>query len=257
MGMNRRAYLPPGRTIELQCRIRGPVESELMERGHRSLAVALAFGGVGARSRRMAGAVHLSAREPHAIFGAEPAPDPQALAARLKALIAPLLSRELRAPRYHVVARGHFRAGVLREAFRSWGEALDEVGSALREFRLKRPPDYGLAKELVQGRPIPPGSAITRAAFGLPLTFRFRSLGGRSTTIQLPDSDRRGSPLFLTLEKLQGGRLAVVWSLFGGPLSAGGSLLVRETRAPLAAPGQDVVEQLLREPVWASHLIAE
>ncbi len=254
---NQRRFLAPGQAVRLDCRVRGPVASTIVERAQRSLAAALAFGGLGARSRRMAGAVHLTANAPHPIFPAQPASDSAALARRLKDLIAPALVRTLQPARYHVVARDQFVAGVLRKAYGRWEDALDEVGSALRDFRWRRQPDYEIAKNLAQGRPVEPGKTIGRAAFGLPLSFRFSSLrGAPPVMIQLPGSDRRGSPLFLTLERLQQGKLAVVWCLFHGPLGPG-RIAVRNRQIQMPEPDQGAIDALLREPAWSSHMITE
>lgn len=255
MDMNKRRYLKPGSRVSLELRVAGTDEDRT--RSGRSLAVALAFSGLGARARRMAGAVHLAAARPQELVPVEPAADPAALAARLRALIGPVFGRRVRDVRYHVVARGFFRAGVLLKTYQDWQTALDCVGTVIREFRSRRQPDYDLARAIIQGRPPDPRQTITRAAFGLPITFRFRSLQGQSVTVQLPESDRRGSPLFLTLERLEGGRLAVVWSLFRAPLTQDGRIQIRNSGTALPAPESELVERMLSEPAWRSHVVAE
>jgi CRISPR-associated protein Cmr1 len=253
MDMNRRSYLEPGQTVQLDLTTGGDDE---FERAGRSLAVTCAFGGIGARSRRMAGAVSLLATSPGSTLPTGHAPNPEALAARLADLIGPAHRRRLPGPpRYHVIASTAFRAGVLRRSFADWRAALDAVGTFLREFRLRRQPDYDVAKHLVEGRQPHPGATITRAAFGLPLTFRFRSAQGRSLQVKLGSSDRRGSPLFLSLERLEDGGLAVVWSHFRAPLSPDGSVQAGTSR--LTAPGHEAVDEMLRRSEWASHAIAE
>lgn len=257
MDMNRRRYLEPGAKMPLELHVKGTAAE--FERAARSLAVALSFGGIGARSRRMAGATHLVATRgsglPDPLVPVAPAVDAGALAARLRELIAPALDRSVGRPRFHVVARQYFAAGALERAFPNWRAALDAVGSYMRRFRSRREPDYGLAREVLGGQGPTPGRTVTRAAFGLPITFRFRSLGGSSVTVQLPDSDRRGSPLFLTLERIEGG-LAVLWCLFRGPLSPDGQLRLKPGPR-LEAPGLELVEEMLAGPEWRSHRIAE
>jgi CRISPR/Cas system CMR-associated protein Cmr1 (group 7 of RAMP superfamily) len=256
MDMNKRQYLLPGQHIALSLRVRGTTGDQ--DRASRSLACALAFQGIGARSRRMAGAVQLLAEPPSEVLPTTPASDPALLAVRLNALVGVATSRVAR-PGYHVVARDTFTAGVLKETFSSWETALDAVGDRMRTFRLRMEPDYGVAKAILEGKPTPSSGIISRAAFGLPLTFRFRAAQGWLATVQLPESDRRGSPLFLTLERLEGGRLAVVWSLFRAPLSPNGrvQVKVKEIRRELPAPGDEAVRKLLAQPEWASHVIAE
>jgi hypothetical protein len=67
--------------------------------------------------------------------------------------------------------------------------------------------------------------------------------------------DRRGSPLFLTLEKLADGRLAVTWCLFLSPLTPDGKIAVEGS--VLSAPDFSIVEGMLRQPFWNSHLVTE
>jgi hypothetical protein len=267
MDMNKRGYLKPGQKIRFALRVSGT--SEDADRVSRSLAAALSFGGIGARSRRMAGAVHLVAESRSGCFPTEPATDPPSLAGRLAGLIAPVVERRLPAPTYHVVAKGHFVAGVLAQTFTTWESALDAGGTILREFRRRRPPDYAVAKGLMQRQQPGDQQTITRTAFGLPLTFRFSSLPQLRMTVQLTNSDRRGSPLFLTLERLKGGRVAVVWSLFRTPLTLDGNLQAvleakratdgwkREWDAVLPAPSQEALDKLLGSQKWTSHKITE
>jgi CRISPR-associated protein Cmr1 len=69
----------------------------------------------------------------------------------------------------------HLRVALLGEGFRSWEEALNAAGRRLQDFRVRRRPDYDDVKRALQGR----GAlslAPERAAFGLPLTFRYSSV---------------------------------------------------------------------------------
>jgi len=154
-----------------------------------------------------------------------------------------------------VVGRGVFDAGVLKKTYEAWPEALNDVGSALRDFRSRRQPDYGVAKAVEEHADLAPGSTLERAAFGMPIQFRFRSLGWRGPKVSLSggEGDRRGSPLFLTLERLKNGQLAVVWCLFRSALTPGGHIRVggRELRAPALG----IIEELLKQ--WRFHSVTE
>lgn len=267
MGMNDRRYLEPGQSIQLRLMCDG-VE---VDKPCRSLAAACAFSGLGARSRRMAGALALTlARGDGPVVAASPAKDPDELAARLVALLAgarkPLHpERPPARPAFHVVGQSlslpgrggqdsqWFSAGVLKRDYPNWGSALDAVGKAFSDFRRTLTADSELARRVGSGDAQPPqGRTIMRAAFGLPLTFRS---GGRvSASVRPPTTDRRGSPMFLTLEQLAGDRLAVVWCLFRARLTLDDHMRVGST--PWPAPDFSVIDQMLKEPFWASHRIA-
>jgi hypothetical protein len=285
-GGNRRGWLETGQSVQLKLRVDGS-ESDL-EQAVRSLAAACAFSGLGARGRRMAGAVSLLApRDPTGLIAAVPAASPEHLASRIQGLLAPALARRCSNLRYHIVARGAFSAGVLKDSFDSWQHALERVGEAYRDFRqfdppgsrCRRRPDYDVAKNALDGQQPGGLETITRAAFGLPIQFKFKSRQDRMAEIRLPKTDDfhgdrrgRGSPLFLTLERLEGGRLAVVWSWFRGPVTPDGKIAIQTFRRERTAQGRErwvpdrdfaaseppvaILEDMLRQPAWNSHLIA-
>ncbi|MGH7265540.1 MAG: RAMP superfamily CRISPR-associated protein [Candidatus Rokuibacteriota bacterium] len=255
MGMNKRQGLNEGQTVLLRLLL--AKDGEEADRAVRSFLAACAFSGLGARSRHMAGAVSLGTAGPVGPIAWIRAGTPDALAGRLRELIQPSLGRRVGQPRYHIVASGAFRAGVLQRVFRTWREALDTIGSALRSFRLRREPDYSIAKGVAHGQRLAQGQTITRAAFGLPIQFRFRSLGGSGFGVEMEASDRRGSPLFLTLERLADplSPIAVVWCLFRSPLTPDGSIRIGQSSAP--APDLSIIDEMLRRPEFASHAVAE
>lgn len=110
------------------------------------------------------------------------------------------------------------RIYVLDTVFSSYQEAMDQVGSAFKAFRLRHPGDYDLVKSVLTG-----GQAIIRtikrAIFGLPLPFFFSSIYQEarnqgvpsrearrraSATILPGRGDRRASPLFFRFLPLAG-----------------------------------------------------
>jgi hypothetical protein len=269
MPMNQRRYLEPPFKVSLQLHVGG--SNAEFDRAARSLAAALSFSGIGARARRLAGAVHLSALEAKPpYFFSTPATDPESLAARIQQLLAPALGpgRKVDSARYHVIAPRYFSAGVVKKPLPTpnWGAAMEAVGDAFREFRQfepgtnrRRQPDYAVAKDALRGRAPVAGKTITRAAFGLPIRFRFNSEGGKTVQAELPAvgnmrRDRRGSPFLLTLEKLGDGRLAVVWCLFRSPLSPSGKIRIGEVTA--SAPDFGLVDEMLGRQQWDSYKIA-
>lgn len=77
-----------------------------------------------------------------------------------------------------------------------WAACLNEMGLAMQRFRQLRQPDYSQVKTHLQGQGVLSRSP-DRASFGLPLTFRYRSLNGKSVTLVSKDGDRHGSLLHL------------------------------------------------------------
>lgn len=274
MSMQKRKYLEPPSRVSLRLLVRGS-ESDF-DRAARSLAAAFAFSGIGSRARRMAGAVHVaSSLDRPPFFYSGPAPDPETLASRLRQLLVPVLTRPGRAPgrrpMYPVVADEFFSAGVLRKDFPGWREAMDTIGEGFRQFRQfepgssrRRRPDYDVAKGALQGQPPAPGQTITRAVFGLPIQFRFNSLGGQTaqaelTLESLPEGerrrrDRRGSPFFLTLDRLANDRIAVVWSVFRSALTPDGKIRIEQVQAD--QPDFSLLDDMLKRPEWQHHQIA-
>ncbi|MBI2528925.1 MAG: type III-B CRISPR module RAMP protein Cmr1 [Candidatus Rokubacteria bacterium] len=270
-----RAYLTPGQTVNLRL-ILGEEDTEA-ERALRSLGAACSFSGLGARARRLAGAVSLRTDAGGVVRKAPwiadvPAKDTEELAQRVRGLLGPALARACQRPQYHVVAQGWFSAGVVTRTFPGWEMALDDVGSAYRLFRQfdppgsqrRRRPDYDVVKSVVARQPPPPGQTVTRAAFGLPIEFRFNSLSGSpkervtlpSREGEKPGETRRGSPLFLTLDKLANGRLALIWCLFRSPLAPDGRIRVGPTDYPAPDLSRSIIDEMLGQPFWASHRIA-
>lgn len=266
MGMNNRSYLVPGESVRLRVLVAG--DDARLARARASLAAACAFSGLGARSRRLAGAVSLLATAAAPPIRSAPARDAEELARDLGALIS-AARREAAAgrgttlPEYHTTAPGAFRAGVLKRTFAKWEEAAEAVGRAyalFRQFdppgsRTRRRPDYDVAKAAASGKAPPRDQTIRRAAFGLPIGFRFRSGPGRVAEARPTSSDRRGSPLFLTLERLAGDRLAVVWCAFRSPLTPDGWLKVGN--AKIGAPDFSLIDEMLGRDEWSFYTIAQ
>ena len=115
--------------------------------------------------------------------------------------------------------------------------------------------DYFTVKTSLQSRR--PPASVDRAAFGLPLPFYVRSLGGEKATFQPEhgDSDRLASPLLFRIHVL--GRdpnrryVAVLVNLAGArgahPL-LGGQLVERKMRRPFPAPDGQIIQQFIS---WA------
>lgn len=146
-------------------------------------------------------------------------------------------------------------------------EALDRAGRLFRDFRstLRRHdlgmpplPDYFTVKASIQSRR--PPSNVDRAAFGLPLPFYFRSLGGARATFEPApapeeDAERLASPLCFRVHTVGGGQdrsfVAVLVNLaeaHGALPLLGRKLVERGMGRPFAAPDARVIKQFIS---WA------
>ncbi|MDI6893166.1 MAG: hypothetical protein QME70_00905 [Bacillota bacterium] len=151
-------------------------------------------------------------------------------------------------PTFNVLRRGVCDIAVLDRTWQTWEQALEAVGTALQSFRNRREPDYNNVKGVVGGRS-PRLQTVERAAFGLPIVFYFRSLGGASGTLQGDKSDRRASPLWIRVVRLTAGGYAVVLTVFRAPLLQDREPLKLKTRGRPAlapAPGLALIDDFLR-----------
>lgn len=97
-----------------------------------------------------------------------------------------------------------FRTGINAQ---SWQDAVNQVGNACQNFRNRRQPDYQSVRNFIQNHTVPQN--IERAAFGLPLMFRYRTLprNANSAIVSVNlDSDRRASPLWISIVRLPDNR---------------------------------------------------
>lgn len=106
------------------------------------------------------------------------------------------------------------RIFVLNRTYEDWNQALDEFGKVYQAFRNRRPQDYQVIKGAMvssRGRLSQP---VERAAFGLPIPFYYRSLGGRKATLAPEAHDRRASPLWVRVTRLANDTYTIVLTWF-------------------------------------------
>ena len=137
----------------------------------------------------------------------------------------------------------HPRAGhvhVLGKPFGNWQQALNTLGEAYQQFRSRRQPDYDNVKGVVSGRSNQM-NPVERAAFGLPIIFYYRSLGGQSGTLEGEKSDRRASPLAFHVTRLANGHYLLLLVYFRAQLRPknSGLQLKRRGRPVIADPPDD------------------
>lgn len=245
------------------------------------------YGGLGAKTRRGFGSLHL--REDSELpWSGPPLGRASGVSELMKRLLAGLdvaseaLRRYLRnatdwdgragkAPHPRIRSiDGIDSLRALPLVYLDWTSALDHAGRLYRAFRstverqhlgMAPLPDYFAVKGSLTGGGAP--RTVDRAAFGLPLPFYFRSLGGAKTRFEPDeqDGDRLASPLLFRVHPVRrqgpgGGwedRLAVVLVNLA-QRDPGDALLgcrLRQDRPPnrgLAAPGGTIIEQFI---AWA------
>lgn len=73
----------------------------------------------------------------------------------------------------------------------SWEECLELLGKNYKNFRTKRQPDYSTVKDYLQTGTIT--TLIEKAEMGLPLSYKYRSLNGKSALIEGSNKERQRS----------------------------------------------------------------
>lgn len=276
LGSNDRKALPAGTTFTLRLAPRPGQDGELLRRAWAGALWLLAHvGGLGSRSRRGLGSLRLEEWSGWSEVAELPlaglARGPVEWRERFERGLGVLRSWFPEpAPDHLALARGG-RFLLLRQGWGRWEEALDDGGRRLQRFRQRREPDYGAVKahlawwkglEAAGVEPRRLERGPERAGFGLPLTFRYRSLAYRDerertpeTTFRGVEHDRLASPLFIRVVRLGDGYHAL-FARLPAPLLGGEPLREErdsEGRRPLAwHPGAaTVVDRFLDEGVVA------
>lgn len=219
------------------------------------------FGGIGSRSRRAAGNIAVTAPDvwQNLRFRAR-ATDvtaaAQELASGIETVRRWLADRlglrpkaPVRPPSFDVLAPGACRIWVLG-LWPTWEAAVEAMGAALRDFRTYREPDHTNVRRWALGGSIP---TVERAAFGLPLLFRYRdrttaSVEGRYGK-PAASAHRRASPLWLSVWKLETA-CAGVATLFESAFLPDGAVLVNGSHSanPTKVPsGYGLVVRFIEE----------
>jgi CRISPR-associated protein Cmr1 len=116
----------------------------------------------------------------------------------------------------------------------------------MRDFRSRRKPDYDTMHDWMRRGTTPP--TVERAAFGLPLPFRY-SRGGPFDVVQGSQHDRRSSPLWLRVTKLASGQYVGVATLFKSAfLAERESLQLQRGRRTTAPPADySLIEEFIAD----------
>ncbi len=151
----------------------------------------------------------------------------------------------------------------LRHTYKTGLDALEHAGSLFRNFRStlqrnnrKQPPlaDYFEVKESLK-RNRPPRH-VGRAAFGLPLPFYFRTLGGKRTSFRPKPksgkSDRLASPLLFRVFRLAANNYGIALINLAGKQTApplqGCDLANKHSNGTTPAPSENLIRDFIE---WA------
>jgi CRISPR/Cas system CMR-associated protein Cmr1 (group 7 of RAMP superfamily) len=141
---------------------------------------------------------------------------------------------------YDVTAPDTVKIWIVANTQGGWSslsDALNGIGEKMRDYRSHRK-TVGRADHDAVLRWLEEGGAspqIKRAAFGLPIPFRY-SDGGPSDVIQADGSERRASPLRIRITRLTTGKYVGVITLFEARFLEEGKNLMLQTRKRKAPP---------------------
>ena len=251
----------PNTRFDLTLQMRTPASSDAQElifkRAAASLWLSIWLGGLGARSRRGSGSLGIASDRngwqtdlPSPVIRAN---TPGQLRTELTSGLRSLRSAtslsvqpQVRNPSaFDVLHPDVCDIRILDKTWATWQGALEAVGAAFQGFRNRYQPDYGNVKDVIGGRSQRFNGA-ERAAFGLPIVFYFRSLGGSGGTLEGREHDRRASPLWIKVTRLANGNYTVILTVFHATLLAQNEVLKLSPRRAeptyAAAPGLELID---------------
>ncbi len=231
------------------------LDNMALQRAYAALWLLTHLGGLGARSRRGAGSLQATQAPgeptnlPSLIVRATTPDELQKELADglrcLRQLVSTTSPGSINTPSaFDVLHPNVCKVWVVNRSFNSWEEALDTIGQVMQQFRCRYPSDYANVKAAVQGRGL--NQPVQRAAFGLPIVFYYRSLGGQRGTLEGERHDRRASPLMMRVAKLTNGRCTVVLTLFQAQLLSHGEQLQLQ-HATVNPPDLTIIHDFLND----------
>jgi CRISPR-associated protein Cmr1 len=276
LGGNDRKAIPPGTSFSVKIRFSTTPTEEIRKAVLSSWWLLGHFGGLGTRSRRGFGTVALQGwecegQEIKDLPIAHKAESPKDWITKVQTAVNTMRSWFGEFPDDkidHTTIARETRLYLSIQGFKddqsakAWEWALWRLGMDMQTFRQKRPPDYSDVKaHLVRcgiaaartGRTPPQAPPVVnpqflspqRAAFGLPLTFRYRSLSGfpSTTTFRPALHERSASPILLRVVEIQGcAHPLVIWLRAPLPGSDGGVVEEKGRRVVLNPPSGQILE---------------
>jgi len=257
-----RQYIKPGFMFDLTLRSR--LDAAAFTKATAALWLLSNLGALGTRANRGAGSLQVATTAMHNGPEFKVCHSVNELAAYLKTGLQQCLQQLGGAaqwwnwdtpPPYDVLAPTVSEIWVVARSIQGWNsytDALNGIGEKLRDYRSHRNPvgkaDHDAILQWMEqgGR----GPQIKRAAFGLPIPFRY-SDGGPNDVIQAGTSsesiERRASPLHIRITRLADGHYVGVLVLFKSVFLKDASLKLQARKWSAPAP-QDysVVQQFVQ-----------
>lgn len=257
-----RQYIVPGArfTLVMRSRLGAPGAKDAWWRAGAALWLLTQLGALGSRSRRGAGSL-CAIEEPGQtdLPPFKPPTTAKDLQAHLESGLRQIreflgMTGQVRIPsRFDVLAPGACKVWILADGrpWSTWQQALDGIGGRMRDFRSRRRPDYETMRDWMKRGATP--RTVERAAFGLPLPFRY-SRGGPFDVVQGSQHDRRSSPLWLRVTKLGNGHHVGVATLFKSAFLAERESLQLQRGRRTTAPPEDysLIEEFIAS--FPTHL---
>ena len=256
-----REYIKPDTRFTIRLQSRTAQGDDALVKASAALWLLANLGGLGSRANRGAGSLEIEEAEPISGLVFKRCHTTDELQRHLSSGIRQCLSLVsgveswrtfAEAPDYDVLAPGVAEVWIVSSSQQGWEttqEALNGIGGKLRDYRSHRS-SLGHADHdevlawLESNGPTP---QIRRAAFGLPIPFRY-SEGGPSDVIVPEQRDRRASPLRIRITRLTKGKYVGVLTLFKSRFLEEGRQLQLQTRKWKAPPPTDygIIQNFIR-----------
>jgi len=221
-----RDYYQPNTKFNIILTEHSNVNENNLSKAEASLWLLIHLGGIGARSRRTAGSLRVVNGSSMAGLIYQIPDDKEAIIAdhlgtQIKKTIE--IFRNNRNDLHEIKFSEFSEFDILHpevckilvlKKWNTWEQAVNNIGTAFREFRHKREPDHKDVAKLLSGSKI---NKVERAVFGLPIPYRYSSgLSGviRGKIDKNGGIERRASPLWLKIIKINDNSFIGVATLF-------------------------------------------
>ena len=207
LGKNDRKYLMPGTEFQLILSSRRKHEKELIK-AIEALWLLTYLGGIGTRSRRCAGSFKTKLDKTNLNLSI---PDFKVFDSKqFKKEVNKIIntSSNKKKPGYDCFDSNYSNMWIYKiNNAKNWNEAVEIIGDIFKSYRLRKGmntnngKDYQTIKEFLENGRVP--KSIERASFGLPLRFQFSSTKKKANINPYGNFNRRSSPLWLTIDRME------------------------------------------------------
>jgi CRISPR-associated protein Cmr1 len=159
-------------------------------------------------------------------------------------------------PQFDILHPQHAKIWLAGCRSSDWKSTVNSIGEELQQFRSRREPDYHTIKNFLSNDTTP--MSVQRSSFGLPLTFRFRSLKGKTAHIQPEHSTRRASPLHIRIIRIARDHYDAMLTFFDSEFIPSKTLNIRQNRLPnhsITTPDGSIVPMFISERLKNATLL--